>query len=92
MKPSKEILKPHILLFWSVPSISKVHEYKMKSDMLNQAKVYLKKVQVITHKNEILKFDKIGIDSGRFFGLKKFKGKMKKILININTIKTVILL
>lgn len=92
MKHSKENLNQHILLFWSVPSISKVHEYKMKSDLLNQAMVYLKKVQVVTHKNEILKFENIGIDSGMFFGLKKFKGNMRKVLLNINAIKTVILL
>lgn len=92
MKPSKENLNQHILLFWSVPSISKVHDYKKKSEMLNQAMVYLKKVQVITDKNEILKFDNIGIDSGRFFGLKKFRGSMKKVFLNINAIKTVIIL
>ena len=92
MKTSKENLNPHILLFWSVPSISKVHEYKIKSDLLNQAMMYLNQVQVVTNKNEILKFENVGIDSGRFFGLKKFRGDLKKVLLNINAIKTVILL
>ena len=92
MKPSKNILNTHILLFWSFPSISKVHEYKMKSDTLNQAMVHLKKVKIITYNDETFKLENIGIDSGKFFGLKSLKGEMSKILLNINNIKTIILL
>jgi hypothetical protein len=92
MKSSKNKKAPHILLFWYLPSISKVHEYKLKSDTLNEAVVHLKSVKVITYRDEVLQLENVGIDSGRFFGLKQFKGKMKKILLNINTIKMVILL
>ena len=92
MKSSRKNINSHILLFWSFPSISKVHEYKMKSDTLNQAMVHLKKIKIITYNNETFKLENIGIDSGKFFGLKRLKGEMSKILLNINTIKTIILL
>lgn len=92
MKPSKEIFNPQIILFWSFPSISKLQENKVKSSKLNEAITHLKKVEVITNKDEVLKLENVGIDSGRFFGLIEFKGKMKKILLNINSIKTIILL
>ena len=92
MKPSKEKNKFEIILFWSLPSISKIQDYKLKSSKLKEAIARLKKVELITYNNEVLKFENIGIDSGRFFGLVEFKGKMKKILLNINAIKTIILL
>ncbi|MEH6535229.1 MAG: hypothetical protein V7719_02465 [Psychroserpens sp.] len=92
MKSSEKNTKTHILLFWSIPSISMIDAYKEKCNKLNRAKDNLKRVEVITYKNEILKLENVGIDSGRFFGLKRFKGKMKKVLLNINTIKTIILL
>lgn len=84
--------KFRIFLFWSVPSISQVKEYKIKSDLLKKAIFQLNPVKVIAHKNEAVNFKKIEMESGTFYGLKKIKGKINKILLNVNSIKTVILL
>lgn len=85
MESLKQTTAPHVLLFWSVPSISKVHEYKIKSEKLNQAMNSLIPIEIITYDDASIKFEKIGIESGMFFGWKKLKGKMKKILLNINS-------
>jgi len=39
-----------------------------------------------------VKFKKIELESGAFYGLKKIKGKIEKILLNVNSIKAIILL
>lgn len=92
MKPSNTLLKSQIILFWSVPSISQIKEYKIKSDLLNKAAIHLNPVKVVTHKNVALKFKKIEMESGAFYGMKKIKGKIEKILLNVNAIKAIILL
>ena len=95
MKSSRQHVKhtnPHILLFWSLPSISMLEAYKEKCKKLNQAIYKRKSVEVVTNQDNILKLNKIGIESGRFYGFGSFKGTMKKILLNINDIKMIILI
>jgi len=92
MKPSNKILETQIILFWFVPSISQINDYKIKSDLLNKAMFHLNPVKVVTYKNEAVKFKKIELESGAFYGLKKIKGKIEKILLNVNSIKAIILL
>ena len=92
MKPSNKMLETQIILFWFVPSISQINEYKIKSDLLNKAMFHLSPVKVVTHKNKTVKFKKIELESGAFYGLKKIKGKIEKILLNVNSIKAIILL
>ena len=92
MKSSKNNNSPHILLFWSLPSISMLEAYKEKCKKLNQAIHKTKSVEIVTNHDTILKLNKIGVESGRFYGFESFKGTMKKMLLNINEIKIVILL
>jgi len=92
MKTSKNNSSPMIIMFWSIPSCSMLKAYKAKSDTLNQAIKEEKTVEVLTNGNKILKLKKIGIEAGKFFGIESIKGKMKKMLLNINDIKMVILL
>ncbi len=92
MKSLEKITKPHILLFWSIPSISMVELYKVKSDKLKLALNEAKSVQIITHGNKILVLKKIGIEAGKFFGLETINGTMKKMLLNINHIKAITIL
>ena len=92
MKASKKDNSPHVLLFWSFPSISMVQVYKEKCEKLNQAISKVKPVKIVTTQDSILKLNKIGIESGRFYGFENLKGSMKKILLNINDIKMITLL
>ena len=92
MKSSEELLIPHILLFWSLPSISMINEYKTKSDKLNQAITHLKSVKVITHNNKVLKLESVGLEAERYYGFENIKGSIKKVLLNINNIKIITLL
>ena len=75
-----------------MPSCSMLKDYKLKSDTLNQAIKEEKTIEVVTNGNKILKLKKIGIEAEKFFGLESIKGNMKKMLLNINDIKMVILL
>jgi hypothetical protein len=92
MKTSANHSNPMIIMFWSMPSCSMLKDYKLKSDTLNQAIKEEKTIEVVTHGNKILKLKKIGIEAGKFFGIESIKGKMKKMLLNINDIKMVLLL
>ena len=84
--------KSPLILFWSVPSISMVKEYKAKCDILSQAIRNLKSVEILTYENKILKLEQIVIDSGKFFGMENIKGELKKLLLNVNKIKKIIIL
>jgi hypothetical protein len=75
-----------------MPSCSMLKAYKTKSDTLNQAIKDEKTVELVTNGNKILKLKTIGIEAGKFFGLKNIKGSMKKMLLNINEIKMITLL
>ena len=81
-----------IVLFWSTPSCSMLKAYKANSDTLNQAIIEAKPVELVTNSNKILKLKKIGIETGKFFGLESIKGNMEKMLLNLNDIKMVTLL
>ncbi|MFD1163618.1 hypothetical protein [Hwangdonia seohaensis] len=82
----------HIFLFWTLPSISMVEAYKKKCKLLNNAMYSMKSIEITTFQNKILKLKEIGIESGRFYGFESIKGGIKKISLNINDIKNIILL
>ena len=92
MKVSNKYNSPPVFLFWSFPSISMVQVYKEKCEKLNQAINRVKPVEIVTNQDSILKLNKIGVESGRFYGFENLKGSMKKILLNINDIKIITLL
>jgi hypothetical protein len=51
-----------------------------------------KAVNVVTSNDEILKLRKIGIESGKVFGMLGKTGRLKKMMLNINNIKVITLL
>lgn len=92
MKTLEHNNDPHICLFWALPSISKLKASQEKCKKLNEAIHEVKPVEIVTNRDLILKLTKVGIESGRFYGFESLKGSMKKVLLNINEIKTIILL
>ena len=91
MKSSTAQTSPHILLFWSLPSISMIRAYKEKCKILNMAKDKVKPIEIVTVQNKILRLKEIGIECGQFYGYEHIKGHIKKILLNINSIKMITL-
>ena len=92
MKTNNNIKTTGIFLFWSLPSVSMIKAYKEKCNQLNQAIKKLSCLEIITIENEILNLIEIGIESGTYFGVNKINGQIKKILLNINHIKQIVLL
>ena len=68
-----------------------IEAYKEKCELLNEAIDKMKPIEIVTIQNKILKLNEIGIESGRFYGFESIKGRIKKILLNINDIKNIIL-
>ncbi|WP_223551164.1 hypothetical protein [Aestuariivivens sp. NBU2969] len=91
MKTSKNNSTP-IILFWFVPSISQIKVYKDNCNLLQKASSNLNSVRIIKTNNETLTFKKIVLESERFYGLKKIKGEIKKMILNVDAIKMVVLL
>lgn len=92
MKSSNVNQNAPIILFWSVPSISQIRDYKRNCEMLKEANKQFKSVEVISKSNRTEKFKSIEMESDNFYGLKKIQGDIKRILLNVNTIKSIILL
>jgi hypothetical protein len=66
--------------------------YKEKCSKLNQAVNQIKSVEVVTKDDKIIQFKSVGVQSGVFFGMEHIKGKINKILLNINNIKIITIL
>ncbi|WP_242091802.1 hypothetical protein [Aestuariivivens sediminicola] len=92
MKTSSKNSTPRIILFWSVPSLSQINTYKANCDQLQKACVHSNSVQVLNHKKEAQTFKKIIKESDGFYGLRRIKGEIRKMMLNVNSIKTIILL
>jgi len=56
--------------------------YKSASITLDQASKVEQKVKVITKGNEKLKFNRIGIEDGSYYGVKKQKGEIIRTLLD----------
>lgn len=89
MKTSKNNSKPAIIMFWSIPSYVTLNAYKENCSKLRQAIDLIKSVEILTKDNKAMQFESIGLQSGKFFGMESIKGKIKKILLNINDIKMI---
>lgn len=92
MKTSKNNSKPVIVMFWSIPSYVMLNAYKENCSKLRQAVDQIKSVEVLTKDNRAIQYKSIGLQSGKFFGMEYIKGKIKRILLNMNDIKMVRLL
>ena len=79
-------------MFFSVPSCSMLNAYKEKCLKLKQAINLVKPVELLTNDNRTVQFKSVGIQSGKFFGIEDIKGRINKILLNINDIKMITLL
>ena len=79
-------------MFWSIPSYVTLNAYKENCSKLKQAIDQIKSVEILTKDNRAIQFKSIGLQSGKFFGMEYIKGKIKRILLNMNDIKMVRLL
>ena len=76
-------------MFWSIPSYVTLNAYKENCRKLRQAIDQIKSVEILTKDNRALQFKSIGLQSGKFFGMETIKGKINKILLNMNDIKII---
>lgn len=53
---------------------------------------HLKSVELLTHKNKVLKLERVDLEAGKYFSFENIKGKIKKVFLNINNIKMITLL
>jgi len=75
-----------------MPSHSMLRAYKEKCCQLNQAVNQIKPIEIVTKDDKTLRFNNVGVQSGKFFGIENIKGKIQKILLNLNDIKMITLL
>ena len=87
MKTIKKQIKPIALFFGLLILLQSCVVYKQTS--LEQAVNSEKKVKIITKTDEILKFQRIGFEDEKFYGIKKVKHEMVKIQLDSLGIKEV---
>jgi hypothetical protein len=63
--------------------------YKSASVSLEQAALEQTKVKLETKSGEKLKFIRIGVENGNYYGVKKVKGNLVKVPLETNYIKSV---
>jgi len=63
--------------------------YKSASVSLEQAVLAQTKVKLETKSGEKLKFIRIGVENGNYYGVKKVKGNIVKVPLETNYIKSV---
>jgi len=63
--------------------------YKSASVSLEQAALVQTKVKLETKSGEKLKFIRIGVENGNYYGVKKVKGNIVKVPLETNYIKSV---
>ena len=89
MKTIKKQIKPIALLFGLLILLQSCAIYKQTS--LEKAVKLEKKAKIETKGNEILKFQRIGFEDEKFYGIKKIEGEMVKIPLDSTGIKKVMI-
>ena len=89
MKTIKKQIKPIALLFGLLILLQSCAVYKQTS--LEKAVKLEKKAKIQTKGNEILKFQRIGFEDEKFYGIKKIEGEMVKIPLDSTIIKKVMI-
>ena len=89
MKTIKKQIKPIALLFGLLILLQSCVVYKQTS--LEKAVKLEKKAKIQTKGNEILKFQRIGFEDEKFYGIKKIEGEMVKIPLDSTIIKKVMI-
>lgn len=89
MKTLKKQLRPITWLLALVMLLQSCTVYKSTSITLDQAVQNESKVKVKTKSAENLKFKRIGVENGNYYGVKKSKGEMVRIPLNENFISSV---
>ena len=91
MKTTKKLIKPIAFLLGLLILLQSCVAYKSTSVSLEEAVKLEKKAKIETKGYEILKFQKIVSEEGKYYGVKKIKGEKVKILIDSTGIKKVML-
>ncbi len=89
MKTIKKQIKSVTLILSMLILLQGCTVYKSVSVTLEQAAKEENKVRLETTSGEKLKFKRIGIDNGEYYGVKKVKGNIVKVPLNSNYIKNV---
>ncbi len=87
MKTIKKITNSILALFIVVIMLQSCTVYKRVNIRLDQAVQNENKVKVSTETNEKLKFKKVVLEKGDYYGIKIVKGKNERIPIDIEQIK-----
>ena len=89
MKTIKKQIKSVTLILSMLILLQGCTVYKSVSVTLEQAAKEENKVRLETTSGEKLKFKRIGIDNGEYYGVKKVKGNIVKVPLDTNYIKNV---
>ena len=89
MKTIKEQFKSVALSLSMLILLQGCTVYKSASVTLDEASKSETKVKVVTKSNEKLKFKRIGVENGKYYGVRKVDGKMMKLILNTDTIKSI---
>ncbi len=79
MKIIKQQIRPMTFLFGILILFQSCVAYKSQNFTLEEAAKIDNKVKVHTVTNEYLKFKRIGVDNGQYYGLKKVKGELVRV-------------
>jgi hypothetical protein len=81
-----------VMFFSTYKTPSFLKEYKHKSEILSRAIKESRSVEILTNNEAVLRIKNLGIEAGKFFGLKTIKGSLEQIWLNINDIKKITML
>lgn len=90
MKTIKKQIRPITFLFGILIMLQSCVAYKSQNFTLEEAAKTDSKVKVQTVTNENLKFKRIGVENGQYYGVKKVKGELVKVPLDrtmLNKIK-----
>lgn len=89
MKTIKKQIKSITLILSLLVLLQGCTVYKSASVSLDQAANDESKVRLETTSGEKLKFKRIGVENGNYYGIKKVKGNIVKVPLDTNYIKKV---
>ena len=81
-----------VMFFSTYKTPSFLKEYKYKSELLSRAIKESRSVEILTNSEAVVRIKNLGVEAGKFFGLKSIKGSLEQIWLNINDIKKITML
>jgi hypothetical protein len=79
MKVIKKQIRPITFLFGILIMLQSCVAYKSQNFTLEEAAKTDSKVKVHTVTNENLKFKRVGVENGQYYGVRKVKGELVKV-------------